>query len=108
MTANGGGAGAVEDEHDERHRHEHAAEQQQTLQLVRGMGRHELGQEREEEDGQLRVEQVGEHRGADDARRRPRRQVVVDDQRAVIAPRHHRHEQQVGDAREVHVGVIVG
>lgn len=42
---------------DDCHRHEHAAEQQQPFEFVRRMSGHELLKEREEENGQLRVEQ---------------------------------------------------
>jgi hypothetical protein len=67
--ADGGGEHAVEGEHDEAHDHERRAQREHRRELVPRVAGDELRQEREEEDGQFRVEEVGQARREDHAAR---------------------------------------
>jgi hypothetical protein len=67
---------------------------------VRIVRLHELRQERDEEDGQLGIEDVDRDRGDDDLERRAGAAgVLVDVQRAAVAQRPPREIQEVGDGR---------
>ena len=61
---------AVDDEHHEGHGHEHRAQHQHLAQRRRRVGRHELRQEREEEDRQLGIQDVEQERLDHQAARR--------------------------------------
>ena len=65
MVADRGGEQPVADEDHERQQHEHGAQLQHVRERMGFVGAHELRQEREEEDRQLRVEDVDQDRGHD-------------------------------------------
>ena len=58
LAASGGGEEAIPSEHDERHSHEHGAKPEHRWKLVGAPSWHELREEREEEQRQLRIKQV--------------------------------------------------
>ena len=88
----------VTDEHHERHRHEHRAELSISGSRVAGIRRHELRQEREEEDRQLGVQDVDQDRLHDHLQGRACAGLPLYCQCAQFLQRHPRHPEQIGDA----------
>ncbi len=78
---------AVDNKYREGHAHEDRAERQQLNQRLRRTRLDELGQECQEKDGQLRVEDVQQERLDDDARRAGSRNAAIDRKSRLVAPR---------------------
>ena len=84
-------------EHDERQRHEHNAQAHHLPGAVGLACGYELRQEREEEDRQLGVEKVDQHRGTDDPPERHRGAVVLEVDRGLVPQSLPGGGEQVGD-----------
>lgn len=99
MAPGGRGERAVADEDDECQQHEHPRQPQHDERRRGRSGWHELRQESQEEQRQLRVQDVQEDTVAHDPAGRSRGALAFDLQRAALAQHTPGHVQQVADAQ---------